>query len=85
MWQVASSRLFFGAGFDVRLGTRDTLVNGGKPPDGLGVTNHDGIGKRHWIRLPTLAHGRLYAAMAKVARGQKGELQCANVEGDVGV
>ena len=46
MWQVVSSRLFFGAGFDVRLGTRDTLVNGGKPPDGLGVTNHDGLGKR---------------------------------------
>ena len=46
MWQVVSSRLFFGAGFDVRLGTRDTLVNGGKPPDGLGITNHDGTGKR---------------------------------------
>ena len=28
VWQVASSRLFSGAGFDVRLGFRDTMVNG---------------------------------------------------------
>ena len=46
VWQVASSRLFSGAGFDVRLGFRDTMVNGCEPPDGLGITNHDGIGKR---------------------------------------
>ena len=41
--------------------------------------------KGRWIRLPTLAHGRLCAVMAKVAQGHKGERQCANVEGDVGV